>query len=255
MKIGMLSDIHGNLEALLVALEILRRENVDQIKVLGDCVGYMTNPNECLNLVKQNKILLGNHDYAVINKNELYRMNDYAIQALKWTKKELSKDNISLLKTLPYTITDIEDNYTMVHSSLSEPSEFNYINNNYEALNNFKLLTTQILFVGHTHVPEIWAKSTDEPNDDTKLYLLGGKAISMEDRCCFKLDSSYKYIFNIGSVGQPRDKNPKGCLVLFDTINQTIEYRRFDYPRNITVQKIIDAKLPEFLYKRLLLGI
>lgn len=249
MKVGFVSDVHGNLEALEAALELLEKKGVDTIKGIGDYVGYMTNPMECLDLLKSYDLITGNHDHGVLDTSELDRMNEYAYYALKWTKNILKPKYFLMLRNIPYVRVFESDGYTVVHGSLYQPKEFNYIFSSLDAKDCFELQNTQVAFVGHSHRPYIW-KEVPLENGHFKI---GHKAF-LPDYGEIRLDDDVRYIFNVGSIGQPRDGNPKGCVVTYDTCDRVVEYERFDYDRKVTIQKMIDAGMPMYLYKRLVMG-
>lgn len=243
MKILLLSDIHGNLEALINVL--YNNQNVDKVMVLGDIVGYMPNPNECIKLVKDYDCVLGNHEYTILNPERLDFFNPYAKEALLWTKKQLLNNNIKFLEQLPFKIDYPESNFTIAHGSIGiDP--FEYIEEVWQAQNEFEIMDTDILFIGHTHVPKAFIMNKDTKNIET-LDIIG---YDMP----MKIDDKKKYIFNIGSVGQPRDRNPDSCYVVYDTVEKTVSYKRRPYNVNRTVRKIIENKLPRFLYERIVVG-
>lgn len=243
MKILLISDIHGNLEALINVL--YNNQNVDKIIVLGDIIGYMPNPNECIQLVKDYDCILGNHEYAILNPARLDYFNPYAKEALLWTKGQLTSGNISFLKQLPFKISYPEFNFTVAHGSIGiDP--FEYIEEVRQAGTEFELMDTDILFIGHTHVPKVFIMDKKENSIET-LDIIGYDIP-------ISIDKNKKYIFNIGSVGQPRDRNPDSCYAIYNTIEKTVEYKRQPYNTNVTVRKIIENGLPRFLYERIIIG-
>ncbi len=225
------------------------KKGVDTIRGVGDYVGYMTNPMECLDLLKGFDLVIGNHDRAVIDRSEQDRMNDYAYYAMEWTKAHLKDSYVALIKTLPYMREYSDEDYTIVHGSLHEPTRFNYIFTVAEAMKTFESLKTQVVFTGHSHNPHIWIEKSAGGLPVRNLHYP-----MVDDHQSVALDRECRYIFNVGSVGQPRDGNPKGCIVVFDTGTMTVEYQRFDYPLETTVGKMIKEHMPAFLYQRLLMG-
>jgi predicted phosphodiesterase len=250
MKMLLMGDIHGNLEALEACLTTTEKEGIDRINVLGDIVGYMANPNECVKSVMSMDCISGNHDAAVFDNTELSKFNPFALKALVWTREQLTEDNITFIKTLPSYKTYCSENCTIAHGSLIDP--FMYIEYESQVRINARFMPTDLLFVGHTHVPAMWSISgSSRPFTRSHQKI---KEVPVEFDCDVKLDNSNKYIINIGSVGQPRDYNPKGCCVIYDTDAYSIRFVRFQYDVEKTIQKIKLNKLPDFLHMRLLNG-
>ncbi len=250
MKIGLISDIHGNLEALETVLKYLStEEKVDKIIVLGDIVGYMTNPNECVQLTKNYDCIQGNHDHTVVYEKDLDWFNPIAKDALIWTINKLTNENKNILKNLPLTKTYVEEDFTISHGTLNSPEKFLYLDRIFEAYENFQLMETQLLFIGHTHVPQYFI--LHENNSPENIELISKINYKQE----IQLQKNKDYIFNIGSVGQPRDYNYKSCFVIYDTDKKTVKYIRLPYDVEKTAEKIKKNYLPNFLYRRILIGI
>ncbi len=250
MKIGLISDIHGNLEALEVVLEYLStKEKVDKIIVLGDIVGYMANPNECVQLTKNYDCIQGNHDCTVVYEEDLDWFNPVAKEALIWTINKLTNENKNILKNLPLTKVYKEENFTISHGTLNSPEKFLYLDEIFEAYESFKLMETQLLFIGHTHIPQYFILHKNDSSEDIEII----SKINYKRE--IQLQENKNYIFNIGSVGQPRDYNYKSCFAIYDTDKKTIKYIRLPYNVRKTAKKIKSNRLPKFLYKRILVGI
>jgi len=242
MKYGIISDIHGNLEALNVVLEELK--NVDKIICLGDIVGYGPLPNECIDKVRSlgGLNIVGNHDLASIGWKEISWFNEYAQRAILWTMETLSKENKQYLASLPEIIE--EKDFIMVHGSLWDYTD-EYITGVKKANKSFKLLKERnLLLVGHTHLPTLFLKKENYP-----IYL-----IRLANNDTIKISNDTKLIINVGAVGQPRDGDPRASFGVFDT--DTKEIRIYRVPYNITKTQELMRKedLPEFLIKRLTLG-
>jgi len=237
MKIAILSDIHSNLEALDAALEYIRGRNIDSIYCLGDIVGYGPNPNECVERIRENcKVaLMGNHDYAAVGMADIEYFNDYARASVFWTRDTLSQENMTYLESLPFSYE--EETFLLVHSSPSNPSRWHYILSREIAEIEMDYFKQPLCFIGHSHVPVVY--SADKSISEHHIYL--------------DTDSK-KYIINVGSIGQPRDGEPKLCFVVYDTESRELEYVRLYYPVNTTYEKIIKNGLPVFLAERLLKG-
>jgi predicted phosphodiesterase len=239
MQVALFGDIHANLEALEAVLADAREHNCSDYVCLGDVVGYNANPVECLNIVRDMgcAIVKGNHDEEAYGDHSLDMMNPIAAHALAWTRKQLSEDKRSWLKNLRM-IQQIED-FTIVHSTLDQPSNWSYVTNRFDAMANFSYQFSQICFHGHTHIPKVYVR-------DRRVHEIEADTLQIEE--------GVKYFINIGSVGQPRDGDPRGCYVIYDTESRSIVFRRVEYDIKKTQQKIIAAGLPEILSDRLLTG-
>jgi len=233
VRLAIISDIHGNLEALTAALELIDSRGVDEIICLGDVVGYGANPNECLDLIRQRcmVILLGNHDAAAVDLSIANSFTMNARLSALWTRQALLDKNREFLQSLPYTKERGE--IFLTHGSPYNPDEWNYIITDFDARDAFQSFTHRICFVGHSHIPALFSESGGSPN------------LTIRDR----------YIINVGSIGQPRDGNPKLSFGLFDTEAWTYENIRADYDVFTAAEKINSAGLPPALAHRLMVGI
>ncbi len=236
MKYAVLSDIHGNLEALQAAFDYVDQHNIEKTYCLGDIVGYGPNPNECVELVRQRceVVLMGNHDFAALDLANIDYFNTYARMATFWTREKLKEENKAYMKELPFTHQT--DDVMMVHASPTNPSHWYYILSPHDALIEMHSFNQPICLIGHSHVPVIFTNN------------------GMVRQSKFSFDPDQKYIVNVGSVGQPRDGNPELCFIVVDDEQNTIEYVRKQYEMQETYRKIIRYGLPEFLAERLLKG-
>jgi predicted phosphodiesterase len=238
MRYALISDIHSNLEALRAVLDFLSGEKIDEYLCLGDIVGYGADPKDCISIVRSLKpsaFISGNHEWGVAGLLELEYFNEYAREAIIWTRKALRKDDITYLKS-SRLICEF-DTFTLVHGGLVEPSKFPYIMDSDDASSTMGAAKTRLCFVGHTHVAEIYTYCE-------------GKARSLEGyniRC----EKGKRYLINTGSVGQPRDMDPRAGCCIYDTGPDTIEIKRIPYDFKITQKKIRDAGLPAMLALRL----
>ncbi len=242
MRYLIFSDLHSNLESLNSFLQITRTLNHDKKVFLGDLVGYGADPNACVDWVREQAdiILSGNHDYAVLGKTELTYFNPDAYQACLWTRKKLTQENKDFLQTLPCEI--VEDGIHWVHSSPFEPEKWHYVVSSADGKINFDHFSTQLCFLGHSHRPVIIEQGAD------------GAITDCTTPTAWKLKGDCRYIINVGSLGQPRDGNPKPAFVIFDSTVGTLEYRRYDYDFATTQRKILASGLPSFLADRLGVG-
>lgn len=240
MRYAIISDIHGNLEALKKVLRSIKIHGVDEIICLGDIVGYGSDPNACVERIMKAEIktVVGNHDYAAVDESIVSDFNDNAKLAIAWTRSILSRENLEFLACLPVRlkISDI----LMIHSSPSFPLEWNYILDPITALGEFGSFQEKIAFVGHSHRPVIFSSDGNEivPTGET----------------VYSLQEEIRYIINVGSVGQPRDFDQRASYGIFDTERLTFTLFRVEYKIKKTAAKIKNNGLPEFLAKRLFLG-
>lgn len=220
MIYGVFSDIHSNLEALEAVLEALKKEKVDRYLCVGDIVGYAANPRECLKIVKDLgcPTVCGNHDRAVSDLLDYSSFNDIAQAAVEWTKEILNEWEKDYLRELPFIHEEGE--ITMVHGSLDRPEEFEYVMDEEAAVRTIKLCKTKICFVGHTHQP-------------------------------FEYYRGMKFLVNDGSVGQPRDGDPRAAYCIFDSESGQARIKRVEYDIRSAMDKILAVGLPEYLATRL----
>ncbi len=241
MKQIILSDIHGNLEALKSVLESAEKEG--EIKYcLGDIIGYGANPSECLSLIRQFHLITvaGNHEVAVVHPGLTAVFNPEARRAIFWTRDHLTNQELTEIESFP--IQRILGEIVLVHSSLIEPEYWHYLYSEEDVEANFQCIKEgQICFFGHSHVPVIYSWKAG------KLSVL---STEKEER----LDLSAKYLINVGAVGQPRDGDPRAAYGVFDPDERTIIVRRVEYDIATAQKKIIEANLPAFLASRLSLG-
>lgn len=218
MRYGIVADIHGNQEALLAVIRQLEGK-VDQIVCLGDVVGYGPNPNECCELLRERKILsvAGNHEKATIGEIELAWFNKNAAAAVRWTQKVLTPENLQYIQGLPLTLDFPK--FQIVHGSLVNPAE-EYLTDLNAALPTFALMEKPLLFVGHTHRP-------------------------------LNLGQEGKKIVNPGSVGQPRDGDPRSAYIIYDSVKEETPLFRVKYDVETVQKKMRTAGLPQFLIERL----
>jgi diadenosine tetraphosphatase ApaH/serine/threonine PP2A family protein phosphatase len=240
-RIAILGDIHANIDALNVVLDDCRAQGVEEYLCTGDVVGYNACPSECLDMVRGLgcPVMMGNHDYYVCTESlDLDDFNPNAAAVVSWTRGQLSEDQLQWLRDLPFTLTT--KGITLVHSTMDRPENFGYVFDNLQAAANFMNQKTLVCFHGHTHCPMIYEKSMSD------VY-----RIDPQD---FKLQMGRKYFINVGSVGQPRDGDPRATYVIYDSAAKTVTYRRLEYDVAAAQARIREAGLPERLAARLALG-
>ncbi len=239
MKYALLGDIHSNLEALTSVLDDAEKNGCDKIACLGDVVGYNANPIECLDIIRELSVacVRGNHDHYCSHEENLDGFHPLAADVVDWTRRQLSDDRREYLRNLRF-IQSVET-FTIVHSTLDTPDAWGYVFDKLEAEANFNYQTTTLCFYGHTHVPLAFEKS------DTIRFGLYSK---------IKVTLGKKYLINVGSVGQPRDGDPRAAYVIYDMRNNIVELRRIPYDIQKTQRKILDAGLPGRVAARLAVG-
>jgi len=241
MRTLVLSDIHANLTALEAVIK--DAASFDRVFCLGDVVGYGPNPNECISLLQtlpQLHAIMGNHDAALCGIIEVSNFNFDARQALKVQTSILSASNRDWLELLDLEKTNAETH--MAHGSPRNPI-WEYLFNNLVALENFSAFTTQVCLIGHTHFPSIF-----ELNDGHKV-----RQLLPEQGDLWR--SENRFILNPGSVGQPRDGNPKASYVVYDDTENTWQFRRVSYDITTVQTQMRALNLPSKHVERLERGV
>ena len=239
MRYLVLSDIHSNLEAFQSVLD--DAGPVDEIWCLGDVVGYGPDPNACVELLRTRGhiCIAGNHDWATLGKLDLRDFNPDAREANLWNRKQLTPENLAYLDALPETL--VRGDFTLTHGSPRHPI-WEYIIYPSTAEVNFQHFETAYCLAGHTHTPVIFRLQTGSETVAEALppALDGAMALRGE-----------RLIINPGSVGQPRDGDPRASYALLDEEAMTIEHRRVAYPLETTQSKMTEHGLPLRLVLRL----
>ncbi len=250
-RTAIISDIHANLHALYSVIEDVKLCQCTDVVCLGDIVGYNAYPHECLEYVRSLEcpVVKGNHDAEVV-ADSLVRMNRLARQAMEWTRAQLSAEELQWLSRLQFQRI-VRSSFTMVHASLEQPKAWNYIINENDARGSFARQFSPICFHGHTHVPKVFmwdgARSYDMKKElSDPLYREGMVEVPLQEGC--------KYFINAGSVGQPRDGDPRACYAIFDSDARTVLFRRVPYDVVAACEAVRAAGLPEYLADRLLVG-
>lgn len=240
-RYAVISDVHSNAEALRSVLRDINKRQIHDIFFLGDAVGYGPEPNESAELLKSEcKIMIaGNHDWGVLGLTETWSFNEYARVALDWTRGVLTADSCETLRTSPLKTEITGMDMTLVHATPCEPEKWHYLLTLSDAEINFKYMHTHICFIGHSHRPFIIEMS---PAGEFKT----------DKKRMHKTEGS-RYIINAGSVGQPRDGDPRACYALVD--DGRIELVRVVYDILSTQKKMSDAGLSHTLIERLSYGL
>lgn len=239
MKYAIIADIHANLEALEVVLRDAQEQQCTHYACVGDVVGYNANPKECLEIIRRMGMpcVKGNHDEYCSNDDNMEGFNPHAAQAVLWTRQQLSEDDRAWLRELKYL--RLVASFTIVHATLDGPHRWGYVFDKLAAAASFTYQNTAVCFFGHTHMPVAFIRDS----------VVKGGTYSK-----FKVEPGRKYFVNVGSVGQPRDGNPRAAYVIYDLNEPSIELRRLDYNVPKAQKKILDAGLPPRLAERLAVG-
>ena len=241
MKTLLISDIHANLTALEAVLA--DAGPVEAVWCLGDLVGYGPDPNECVERVAalpNLRCVMGNHDAAALRQIEVDAFNPEARAALLWTQQRLSATNLTFLESLPEMIE--VDQITLVHGSPRQPV-WEYLLDTRTATINFDYFETLYCFVGHTHLPVIYYL----PDDQRMAHLIVPENTT-------QVTLAPRAIINPGSVGQPRDRDPRAAYALLDMEDYTWEWHRVAYDIPSVQERMHQAKLPERHIVRLAAG-
>ncbi len=237
MRYGIFSDIHSNLEALDAVLGALKNEAIDRFICVGDLVGYGPDPRLCIQKIRQLgcKIVAGNHDWGVSGKIKTNTFSVCAAEAVNWTKNVISKEDRDFLSAL--NIEYVNSDLCAVHASYEDPYSFNYLYRASAAVETFKFMPVNVCFIGHTHVPAVFRLNAE-------------KAVMLKQQRVV-IAPEMKYIFNAGSVGQPRDGVNLAAFCVFDTKKKLVEFRRIRYNIASVQEKIRKRGLAEIFAVRL----
>lgn len=246
MRIGILGDIHGNMEALTSVVAAMRAEGIDEWVQVGDLVGYGPQPSECIDLVRDLgcTVCMGNHDAAVLDILDTAYFNNFARQAVEWTRTQLRPQDFEYLRSLQLVVR--KELYTVVHGTLQMPDQFGYVISPVEARDSLQLQETFLCFVGHSHVPAIYLMNDRQQRTLDVIY---------EPQAEVPVGDYLHVLMNVGSVGQPRDEDPRAAYAIYDTETKIASIRRVEYDIASVQAKIRRAGLPEMLANRLALGV
>lgn len=244
MRVAIISDIHANIEAFQAVVNDLQNR-ADRVLNLGDLVGYNASPNECVDLAKKIGLLSvqGNHDKAVCNQRLAESFNIFAYRSILWTQKVLTPENTRYLCSLAERFMAT---YGLACHGSPE-GMLSYVELHFQAKAILKKMKkgvwgqARICLFGHTHKRKVW-----------HMDVRGKVApVQIPPDGALRLNPDEFYLLNPGSVGQPRNGDPRSSYLIFDTKENSVCFRQVDYDRSETIRKIIDAELPEFFAKRL----
>ena len=266
-KLAILSDIHANTEALQQVLAYCGNLGVDKYACLGDVVGYNAEPQQCLQIVNSLGLIArvrGNHDdYTAMNDEVMEGFNPNAKRAIFWTRDQLTEDERRWLGDSPLRATIPGMPITLVHSTLDSPNTWGYVFDVYHAIDNFSYQLTQLCFCGHSHVPVAFCKRPFASGplrgvEEIREWNLINNAVPQNfdqiDTFQIKIEPGCKYLFNIGSIGQPRNRDPRASFAVYDDTAKTVTRYVLPYDIATTQAKVLAAGLPERLANRLAIG-
>lgn len=235
MLIRIISDIHSNYQALEAVLNDPAGKDAEKTLCLGDIVGYGADPSRCIERVRQecDIVVSGNHDAGAAGRVSLDRYNWEGATALRWTRSILSQDEKDWLSLIPYFAE--YENFFLCHSYPADPENWTYVLRRNQALESINARQGYISLIGHTHLPGCWMEDGN--------YTDASKG-----------DFSKVRLVNAGSVGQPRDRDPRAAYLLIDTEAGTWEHRRVKYSIDDAAARIKEVALPPILWERLYRG-
>lgn len=247
MRYLIVSDMHGNWDAFDCVLKAADPEDFDSVLVLGDLVGYGAAPNEVVEAVRNLNghlhVIRGNHDKVVAGVDDGSNFNFAALTAARWTTQSLSDENLTYVRELPLGPVEIESGIHICHGSpLDEDA---YVFSDFDAREVFQGSEATLTFFGHTHIPCVFSLTED---GQIEVGLLRGKKGRLE------LQEGRRYLINPGSIGQPRDRDPRAAYITFDSEERVVTWYRLSYPIEKAQERIIEAGLPRVLAERLAVG-
>jgi diadenosine tetraphosphatase ApaH/serine/threonine PP2A family protein phosphatase len=240
MRYGIFSDVHSNLEAFSAVIDFFSRSHIDQYLFAGDIVGYGADPGQCIDLLKKLDPVsaAGNHDWAVAGRISTDNFNEHAAAAVSWTREclgPIEKMFLSQQRSVCET-----DEFCIVHGTLVNPEKFDYMLDIGRANCTMQILKQELCFVGHTHIPGAFVDC--------------GGGLSYSKNSILQVRGDSRAIIDCGSVGQPRDGDPRACCCIFDSDKSLLTWHRIAYDHRAAGKKIREAGLPESLAVRLELG-
>ena len=240
MRIAYISDVHANLEALEAVFRDIEQQKVQNIYFMGDVVGYGANPNECAELIMNNCDLsiAGNHDHAALGITDISVFNERAAEAIMWTFEVMNEATSNFLDKQPFTREIESQGVFLAHGSPYDPEDWLYVLTMEDVERSLEAQDSRICLVGHSHRPFVAERTADGELMIHPMWV--------------SLTEGSRYIMNVGSVGQPRDRDPRSSYMIID--DEMAELVRVEYDIALAQKKILDAGLPEQLARRLALG-
>jgi predicted phosphodiesterase len=240
MTLAVLADVHANLEALEAVLRDMEERKVERAVFLGDAVGYGPDPNACVEALagRCEAMVAGNHDWAAVGLTSIAYFNPHARAAIRWTDEQLGEKSRKTLAELSLVRGMKGEDLLLVHGSPREPEAWHYLITPAQAATVMDLFPQRACLVGHSHMPYVFEAAAD------------GGTTAYAEEAVFKRGA--RYVINAGSVGQPRDGDPRACYALLD--EDGVRFIRVEYPVARTQEKMAEAGLPPLLIERLAHG-
>ena len=275
--VAIISDIHSNLEALSAVLREIDRLGAREIYCLGDIVGYGPRPHECIGIIRSRcrAVVRGNHDNGAVDRLPLERFTSDGAEALLYTQRITHPNHLRFLRHLPYVYQ--KDDITLVHASPYAPKRFRYVVNDRRVERAFQAFSTRVCFIGHTHIPFIFEEALEGSRRSIDVEVAARLMESTaelipvveseeveeeeeapEETTMIESNTRFPYhrrLIMVGSVGQPRDGNPRAAFGLYDTETGLYLPRRVEYDIQKTADDIVRVGLPKALAKRLTRGL
>ena len=245
MRYLVISDMHGNLEALQAVLSRVRRKRFDAVLMLGDVVGYGAAPNQVVDALRGLRTKMvrirGNHDKVVAGIDDGSSFNHVALAAALWTTDKLTPAHLQWVRSLPKGPQEVAPGLAICHGSPLD--EDVYVFTDFDAFQIFAEHRVPVTFFGHTHIPSVFVQTSE------RLF-----AAPLRDEGKLEIDPGSRYLINPGSIGQPRDRDPRAAFMTYDSERRVVRWYRVEYPIREAQQRILDAGLPEVLAERLAVG-
>ena len=247
MRFFILSDIHSNIEALDACIRRAKQASYDAVFCCGDLVGYGPNPVEAIDAVRDlNAVVVrGNHDRVTGNQDEAAEFNPHARRAVFWTRSVLPESYRQYLAELPVGPLQVQPDAQLVHGAITH--EDDYVFTSADASENLRLAGTRLTFFGHSHFPAVFAADPAGKSATPPTY-------EFDEFTAVRCDGDQRFLVNPGSVGQPRDGDPRASFVIWDRDRGRLEFYRVEYPVATTQSKMWDVRLPTYLIERLAVG-
>lgn len=247
MRHLILSDMHGNWEALNAVLRRVRRKRFDRILVLGDLVGYGAGPNQVVESIRalpgEVFAVRGNHDKVVAGIEDGENFNPAALRAARWTTERLTATNLRYVAELPRGPIVVDEDLVICHGSPLDEDAYTF--SDFDAYQIFAEHHAGVTFFGHTHIPSLFVQHPG----GIEVALLRGEEGSIS------IEPGVRYLINPGSVGQPRDRDPRAAYMTYDSESATVHWHRLEYPVDQAQERIVKAGLPRVLAERLAIGV
>jgi diadenosine tetraphosphatase ApaH/serine/threonine PP2A family protein phosphatase len=243
--LGVIGDIHGNIDALRAVVAELQRLAVDDVLCAGDVVGYGGAPGECIDFLRENKIasVCGNHDFFTLHADlDNEGIREEAVKVFEWNRKVLTNNQMEWLDSLPMVLESPRLHYQVRHASCQPFPNWGYVISEHSAALHFMFQSSRVCFNGHSHVPIIAFHTQGEHVNFQRLSGL------------VNLPPDHSVLVGVGSVGQPRDGDNRACGVVYDTNAHSVYLFRVPYDIDAAQRRIYAAHLPNFLAERLSVG-